>query len=264
MKKILLTLVACLIAFNAFAKSEYIYTDHRFNFVKMEDMSAKEAAKKAPTHPYTISEEQMRVILKDLKLSRGFIIKKDVEDQDVFNERGINFLALKLSDAFSRATDKQKIVFSYLSKEPLLILRNDRITIGSMWMKGDKMYVTFEKLMAKLLGDTDKKGDFAKIIGRAKGLRIELELDACQSYGDTKEEIVIDTACALGNKTPEAVEEPAKIEKAKKEEKVAPPPAPVAPMTTRERLKELQQLKDDGLITESEFNRKKRDILKGL
>jgi len=269
MKKLLITAVFVMASFSLYAKSEYIYTDHRFNYVKLEDLSKKDAESIQPTQPYTTTEEDMRAVLKSLKLSRNFIIKKEVEDQDIFSEKGINFLAHKLVEGLLKATDKQKVVFSYLAKEPVFVLRNDRITIGYIWAKSASIHFKFEKLYAKLLGDTDKKGDFPKLIARAKGLRIELELDACQSYGDSTSEIVVDVACATG-KTKEgaatAEVQPTPAGKDKKDKAVKETAAPVAqaPMTTRDRLKELEQLKMDGLITESEYKRKRRDVLKGL
>jgi cytochrome c-type biogenesis protein CcmH/NrfG len=41
-------------------------------------------------------------------------------------------------------------------------------------------------------------------------------------------------------------------------------PVVEAPKTTRDRLKELDNLKADGLITEKEYKEKRKEIIKGL
>ena len=173
-------------------KTTYIYTDNRFNFVKIEEMSKKEADALATNQPFTISEEQVRAILKELKLARSFIRNKETETQDIFDESAINFLAPKLVDALSKATYKDKIIFSYLTKDPKFILRNDRLTIVDAWVSDNKVYFNFEKLMARLDGDYDKRGDYSKIVARARGLRVSLEIREGQAYGTSTDEVVVD------------------------------------------------------------------------
>ncbi len=273
MKKLIFTLIVCLISTAVLAKTaKVIYSNGRFNEVRISDLSKKDAEKIAPTHPVTISEEKMRTYLRDLKLSRSFIISKEVESQDIFDDRAINFLAPKLIEGLSQATDKQMVEFSYLTKDPIFILRNDRLTIGRVWMKGTDLYITFDKLFAKLLGDYDKRGNTSKTVMKSRGLRISLDVRDGQSYGDSTGEIIIDTthdfskpatmtADAEAGTAPEkAVEEAKDKGKTAKAAAVVPEPQ----RTVRDRLKELDQLKQDGLITEKDYKRKKDEILRGL
>ena len=49
-------------------------------------------------------------------------------------------------------------------------------------------------------------------------------------------------------------------------EQQSPPPSTAAPLirSTEERLQELRELRDKGLITPQEYDQKRQDILKGL
>lgn len=243
----------CLISLSAYAKkTTYIYTDNRFNFVKIVEMDKKEAAAMAPDQPFVISSDKVANALKNIKLSRSFVMKKETETQEVFDSRGVTFLAPKISEALASAGAADKVVFSYLVKDPTFFMRNDSVTIGQIWVRGSEMHIKFDKILAKLSGDYDKRGDYSKVVSRARGLRIALEVGEGQSFGDSTDEIVINTgdssaaiaAVAEDTKSVVLVDE--------------------KPKTTKERLKELKLLKRDGLITEDEYKEKRRDILKGL
>ena len=258
MKKIILFCVFCLVSSQVLAKkSTYIYTDYRFNFVKLEEVDKKEAEQLAATHPYILKEEQIRKILGEIKLSRSFVMKKEVETQEVFSDRAINFLAHKIVEAFAKATPGEKVIISYLSKEPDFILRNDRLTIADLWVHENELHIEFEKLAAKLTGDYDKMGDFSKVVARSRGLRISLEIGEGQGLGSSASELVVNlnTATAVAEESVEAIAV------------TTVPPAAVSaqsPLTTRDRLKELGRLKDDGLVTEKEYKLKRKQILQGL
>ncbi len=292
MKKLILILAICFISATAIAKTTYIYTDHRFNSVKIESMSKSDAERRKPNQPFTISPDKMTALLKSVKLSRSFVLKKEVETQDVFDDRAVGFLASKISDALAQATNKDQIVISYLTKDPIFIMRNDRITIATLWMQGADLYINFEKLAAKLIGDYDKRGDFSKIIANAKGLRMSLEVRDGQSYGESTGMLVFDTNHDFNGKPvveedadesavkPKAkegkvVRQPSqdpkgpqliKRQKVKEGEAVAPaaPVVDVTPKTAKERLKALDQLKEDGLINDKEYTQKRKEIIKGL
>lgn len=312
MKRSLLVILMLLVSLPAVAKSKFIYNNGRFNYVKIETMDKSELKTRQPTQPFTISEEKMKQILQNINISRSFILKKEVETQEVFDERAVNFLAAKLVDAFAQATDKDKVVISYLTKDPIFVLRNDRLTIATMWVQGTDLYITFDKLAAKMIGDYDKRGDHTKMVANAKGLRMSIEVGEGQSYGSDTDVLVIDTTFdyskivkaeeplspqAEAKKAKKEAQEKARVEaKAKedaeykvirepsddpkgaqlvKKEKIKNP-EPVKteatagitqaepPKTTKARLKELDQLKDDGLITDKEYKQKRKEILEGL
>jgi hypothetical protein len=256
-----LLLMLCLFSATALAKkSTYIYTDHRFNFVKIEAMDKDELKKLEVNHPLIVSQEQMRSILKEIKLSRTFVVKKETETQDIFDERAVSFIAPKLIEALEAATDKDKITVSYLTKDPKFILRDDRLTIVTVWAHANELHFEFQKLLAKLEGDYDKRGDFSKIIARSRGLRVSLAVRDGQSYGRGTDELVVD----LAHDFAKAAAETADASEIADASKTAPIIITTPPITAKERLKELEQLKEDGLVTDKEYKKKRKDILKGL
>lgn len=263
MKKILMILAVCFLSTNLFAKTVYIYTNNRFDYVKLVDIKKKDIAEYKLSQPISVPEENLAAMLKAVKLSKSFLVKKETETQDVFDENAVRFLAPKFVDALAQATNGQKIAFSYLTKDPKFVLRNDRVTIGNAWVSEGELHIEFEKLMAKLNGDYDKRGDYSKIIAAARGLRMSLEIRDGQKYGANMSEVVI--AMDHDFNKPATMVNDEEVT-GKEETYVATKKSPDTqqPRTTKERLKELESLKDDGLITDKEYKVKKKEILKGL
>lgn len=177
----------------AAAKTTYIITNKRFNYVKLKEVKGGVAEGRNMTHPVSIDVDGLKAALASIKLSKRYIIKKEAENQQVFDESAINFLAPNMATAFSRATPVEEIVVSYLSKNPLFILRNDTLNIATCWISGNELHVKFNKLFAKISGDVDKRGNEAKAASKARGLRVDLELQPGQKFGvDDTSEIILD------------------------------------------------------------------------
>lgn len=274
------------------AKTTYIVTNNRFNYVKLKEVGGKEAEALRLTHPATLDETGLRAALASINLSRSYVVKKEVDAQQVFDEAAINYLAPALVRAFAQASPQEIVVFSYNSKNPYFIIRNDRLNICKAWVSGDELHIKFEKLYAKLVGDTDKRGNEAKLIAQAKGLRVKLELGEGQKLGlEDPDEIVLSLAynyvkrpevakpltegvTMSGEKVPLEAEAEAPSPPAEKASKrrgketkgeiaATPPPAP-PPKSAKERLEELQQLRRDKLIDQREYDEKRKEILKEL
>lgn len=280
------------------AKTTYIVTNNRFNYVKLKEVGGKEAEALHVSHPVTIDEAGLRAALASINLSRSYVTKKEVDTQQIFDEPAIDYLAPALVRAFAQANPQEVVVFSYNSKNPYFIIRNDRLNICTAWVSGDELHIKFQKLYAKLFGDTDKRGNEAKLIAQAKGLRVKLDLGEGQKLGvDDTDEIVLslgynyvkkpaepekpitEGVTMTGQKVPLAgaeeaaastpvPEEKATKKKAKKTSttEIAATPAPVPPpqKSAKDRLEELQQLKKDKLIDQKEYEAKKKEILKEL
>ena len=194
MKKILgIAIALVLVAGTAWAaKTTYIVNNGRMNWVKFKEISASKAAALNMSHPATLSEEGIRAALASINLSRTYVIKKEVDEQRVFDDRTIDYLAPALVRAFAEANSNEIIVFSYLSKNPIFILRNDRLNICDAWVSNGELHIRFQKLYAKIDGDTDKRGNEARIVSQARGLRVKLELGPGQKLGvDDTDEIVL-------------------------------------------------------------------------
>ncbi|MBI2343918.1 MAG: SHOCT domain-containing protein [Deltaproteobacteria bacterium] len=225
------------------APKNTIYTDYRLNFVKLEALSGPDLKAKAPTHPAEVSTETMSGILSTFRLSRRALMKKGkmVDEREIFDEEAINVLAPHLVEGLRRAKEHEVVVFSYLYKNPKFILRNDRLTAGKMWMTGKDLHVEFLKVYAKVTGDLSKRGYSDKLVNMARGVRIVLEPAPGMTLGETAREVIADTGAtffARGRHT-------------------LPEQAP-------DRLTELKRLREMNLITEKEYQAKRRAILNAL
>lgn len=244
----------------ASAESKYIYTNHRLDYVKLQPIPKKESAEKSPTHPATIAIGKMQEILASLKVSRKLFLRKQVETQEIFNEKAVGFLAPLLVEAFQRAGADEVVVFSYLWKNPQLIMRNDRFTAAKAWVKDQELHIEFLKLHAKLEGDTDKKGNFDRVVNQAKSLRIELEPQAGQMFGASNaHELVIDLAAAVARPVPEGGAKG----KAAASRATIPATEPVD-TSLQSRLRELDTLRRARLITDDEYQAKRKALLQNL
>lgn len=262
MKKILFTMAFFLLTGSVFAKTTFIYNNNRMNYVKIEGIHKDDLKICQPTQPATISEQKMRDILKAIRFSRTHILKEEIEDERVFTDREVNFFAPKVIEALSQATEKDRVAISYVTKDPMFIMRNDRLTIAILWVCDKDMHLRFEKLLAKLTGDYDKRSDYSKIISQSRGLRTSLEVDEGISYGRTKDELVINLNYDFSEEPPSALV--AAVSAGEKGKEAAAVQPTQEPKTTKERLQELDNLKLDGLITEKEYKRKRKAIIEGL
>ena len=253
---IVLTVFMAIPAVSFAKKTTYIYTNYRLNYVKTEEVGKKDLKKRGPFgHPYLMAPQEMGGVLSGILLNRSFVISKEVETQEVFDTNAVGFLAPFLAEGLKTAKPNEEIVFSYLDKNPKLVLRSDRITVGKMWVKDQYLHIEFAKLMAKLFGDYDKRGNFAQVVNRAKGLRVSLETKPGYELGSSSEELIIN----LKKVTQVASQEKAQV----KEEKRATELVPNSQVMEK-RLKELKKLRKKGLITEEEYQAKRSDILKDL
>jgi hypothetical protein len=293
MKKLcvaVVTLAVCLPAIAHAGKTTYIATNHRFNYVKLKEIKPKEAAERSMTQPLQLDEQGIREALRSVKLSRSYIIKKEVDTQDVFDDASIDFLAPNLAKAFTQATDQEEVVFSYLMKNPIFILRNDRLNLGQMWVAEDGLHIRFDKLFAKVTGDIDKRGNEAKAIARARGLRINLELQNGQkmAINDTSE-IVLDLNYNYAEMPEEAKPLPTHTKTMAGETVPVPGVGDVAATnkgkavasnsnaggmlkapssgdasSVKDRLGALEDLKREKVITNEEYKAKRKEILNDL
>jgi len=293
MKRIaLLALAVCLLGpqISNAAKTTYIATNHRFNYIKLKEVKNQVAAERNMTHPVQVNEQGLREALRSVKLARSYLIKKEVDTQNVFDDASIDFLAPNLAKAFSQANSREEVVFSYLMKNPLFILRNDRLNLGQMWISGDELHISFDKLYAKVTGDTDKRGNEARAIARSRGLRIKLELGPGQqmSFNDP-DEVILNLHYNYAE-TPEQAKPLPTSTKTMAGETVAVPgmgdvkaggsaPSTGATMASnsttgagaatgansvKERLEALETLKKEGMITNKEYTEKRKEILNDL
>ncbi|MFA4973683.1 MAG: hypothetical protein WC683_13820 [bacterium] len=312
LKKSIITaaLVIALPISAAAKKSTYIATDHRFDFVKLTEIKPSESAALGITHPSKLDEQGLKSALESVMLARSFIIKKEVDTQRVFDDGAANYLAHNMSIAFAQAKPNEKVVFSYMQKDPVFIIRNDRLNLGEAWMQGDDLHIKFKKLYAKVTGDVDKRGNESKAVARARGLRIQLELQPGQQMAvNDVEELILNInynyaadvqkreqqakAVPTSGKTmsgeavvlpageaqaAQPVEETKSKSKSKSKAKASDAEATAAAAAAapaasaaggaeggvEQRIRSLDSLRKEGLITDKEYKEKKKEILKDL
>lgn len=260
------------------------------NYVVLEKMKNAKAEDLVLNHPYTFDPKKLTDMLLSLRYNKALLFRKDVQDSQVFFDEDTleNKFVPHIVEAFQKASPEEVVVFSIVQKDPLFIIRNDRLNVIRAYVAQDGLHVEFIKTDAKLLGDYQAHTVGTKMIDGAKGIGVTMEPQEGQKLSFTNpREIILDMNydfAALVDK--KAAEEESK-EKQEKESKkrsrkevsstspatpssatpsAATPAAatPHGPKTPQDRLKELKELKDQGLITPQEYELKKKEILKDI
>lgn len=267
---------------------EYIYkSKNKIDFIKL-DGAKKDEKEGGLNHPHTFEADQIRQILGSIRFNKKILMLKDIENRELFDEKNTEFLAPYLIEAFQKAKSEEAVVVSYFTRDSKFVIQNDRLTVMRMYLKSDGLHIKFTKIYAKMLGDRTTQGAAASS-ANARGLRVSLELQPGQNriswdpeelvfdlnqFGgavvaaDTKEtkkskkekkgkEIVAEEAV---KETPAAEPKPSKEPK----KKTAAEPASSGEKSVKERLKELDDLKKDEMITEKEYQAKRKELLKDL
>lgn len=259
-------------------KTTYIVTNKRLNYVKLVEVKASVAEEQSMSHPVDIPTSKMRDILEALTLSKEHLIGEKVDTRQVFDERAINYLAPALSRAFREAQSNEEVQFSFIVKSPYFIIRNDRLTMVDAWVSGNELFLEFKKLYAKLSGDTDKRGNMSKIVSRAKGLRISLDLQPGQQMASVGSRTLVVNlnyvpVVASSTKSSSGGVKRASNSRNRKRtvdddaaasSKTAAVEASVDSDPATRRLEKLDSLRKRGLITKKEYKAKKKEILNDL
>ncbi|MDP2600188.1 MAG: SHOCT domain-containing protein [Deltaproteobacteria bacterium] len=256
------------------AKTTYVHTDRKFNYVKRVEKNEKHIKEKGITHPYTFSDLQIREMLSNVKLNRKAIFKKESEEEEVFDSRALDYLVPYLVQAFKEANPNEEIVFSVLSRKSTFLVRDDRMTIVGAWVSGGMLHLDFHKLMAKISPNYDKMSDVSEAINRAQGLRVALDVGPGQQFGKNTDEMLltIPDANALVQVATEKTEDRGqKTEDQKQSDKketevtaTAVKPEPVLDPSIEGRLRRLENLRKKGLINKDEYEGKRKEILEQL
>ncbi|MBI4223470.1 MAG: SHOCT domain-containing protein [Deltaproteobacteria bacterium] len=252
------------------AKTTYIYTDRKYHFIKRVELKKKELKERgAADHPHTFNPLALRDLLSGIEISKQLILSKKMEGREVFDQPSLDFLVPHLVAALSQAAPAEQVVFSFILRKSRAVFQDTRLTLAEAWVKDGFLHVYFRKLMAKIdLTKDDKFADVSRAINRARGLRVSLELKEGQQFGESTDEILLPVAGVLKkDRGPETVdrgleEEGSKRGESKKETEVAVKQEPPGEIETR--LRELDSLKEKGLISKKEYEAKKKGILRDL
>lgn len=277
-------------AATARAGDDYIYkSKNKIDFIKLEK-AKKDEKEGGLNHPYTFTTEQWKQVLSSVRFNKKILILKDIENRDLFDAQNAEFLAPYLVEAFQKVKPEQVVTVSYFTRNSHFVIQDDRLTVMRAFLKSDGLHIKFTKVYAKMLGDRTTQGS-AAATSQARGMRVSLELQPGQNRVSwDPEELVFDLSQYTGGAI--ATETGTKKEKGKKEKKgkeivaedavketpaAAPVPAkeskkksaaaePVSSgeKSVKDRLKELDDLKKDEMITEKEYQAKRKELLKQL
>ena len=238
-------LVACVSAASLFSPPKYFLRKGPDTWVKL----ARGNAKLFPfEHPREIKTEDMARALGSLtyfQVSSYAMTAKKGDVSPLFTEADVAILAGPLCQALAAAGTEEWVDFSLTIFRGPQFFGSFRQTDGVMFWKDGKLNVAFRNLNVKTeVGQTQNTYD------PTRGYRASNHL--VEGPGRTiKAEnwVVID---------PDAVPAPAPV--------VAPsvpgaPPVAAPVRSAKERLQELDQLKKDGLITDEEYQQKRKQIL---
>jgi len=229
-------------------------------------------------HPAEISETDMTRILESIQaveppgMLSQLILKSKAEPEQAFIPAEARFLAKPLSAALKAAQPDQRVVFFLhhqrsvykgTTSSGVVFVKDKRLNIllGRYRMGNEPGHQDIPTLGNPFTVTNDQ--DFYLTAGPFQSL-VEEESKAPGGKENVfpKRWLIIDYASLLNpppqTASPQAAPpatEPAKVE-----------PAPVAPLpfTLEDKLKTLNKLKEEGLITDEEYNEKKKELLKSF
>lgn len=243
----------------AFAGDEKVlYTNHRVDFVKIKDMDKKEVKERAVNHPAEITEAKMRDYLAAVTFRRKEMFKKVPVMGRVFNDRAVEVLAPVMAKALSQAQANQMVVFSWLFKDPLMIIRNDMITAGDLWVSDGMLHLKFNKLLAQMTGDYDTRGGLDFAVNNAKSVNTDLiSSPGVIVAGKGNKQAIVDMSADFTVAAEGASPDGFGVVTADKTKQTAT-------RSAKNRLNDLDQLRKDKMVTEQEYQAKRKLILRDL
>ncbi|MBZ0270746.1 SHOCT domain-containing protein [bacterium] len=209
-------------------------------------------------HPVTVGADTVAGILSMLTYSEHVFFKWR-DRGEMFNETEVKKLAGPIASAFAQVGPDQWISFSVTSYKRDLLFKSRRLTTGWMWMEaGEKLNIVMGNFRLEMVNDIDPyDGDPRKRYQLAT-YRIDPTPQNLPPPIDENDEIL---KREHHNWTIVNVAAVREAQKAKTETPAASPPAP---RDSAERLADLKRLFDQGLITQEEYDAKRREILDEL
>lgn len=250
---------------------EVIYrSTNKLDLIKLDKAKKSEAAG-GLSHPYTFDPVQMREILGSIHFNKNVIFLRDVEDRDLFDAGNVEFLSPYLIEAFQKAKNNEVVTVSYFTRSSKFVIQDDRLSVFRAYVKDDGLHIKFSKLYAKLLGDRTTQGA-DRAASQARGMRVSLEPQKGQDrISWDPEELVFDLHYFVPGGSATAKKEEIVPEKktTKKSEQVTTKKSASTSMDTGEksvkrRLEELEQLRKDELITDKEYQQKRKELIREL
>jgi hypothetical protein len=275
------------VAASWFVKPKYIFRKGQDTWVKV----VKGNKKLAPfSHPYEFSVEDMEAALGSIRYLKPDLLSmsgKKGKEYDALSAEEIKLLAEPLAKAFKEAGPEEWVDFSVNTFRGQIIIGSFRQSDGVMFVQDGKLNVALRNIAVKTAPDqqvntydpTKSYRAPTKLVAVA-GQELKSEnwiiMDAkniprIQAAGTEGPMIVIPTQPAPAPAaTPAPAPTPAPAAPGTEDlpaptTEAAPPAAPAPPaQSVKDRLLQLQELYDQGLISKEEYEKKRQEILKDL
>ncbi len=259
-KKLILTMVcvaflvsAC--SWSLLKKDNVVFQEGQHTWVKIEEANDD---LEPFNHPVDLSAEDIERALSSITYFKpGFfsITGKEGDEYDLFTDKEIDMIAAPIAEAFSRAGSTEWIDFSVYNFRGQAFLGNFIITDGVMFIKDGEFNVAFRNMAVKAAPDSRELNT----------------LDPTKSYREFRKVVphndqdkIEDNWLALNLDSMKAQEKEATPPEAEAEAEASDKGPPAEERPAKERLKYLQELYDEGLITEEEYKKKRKEILEDL
>jgi hypothetical protein len=284
MKRFFVLMMAFLIGASsvASAKTAYVYRQ-RANWVKLQKLSSKQMAGQTLAHPIAnLTADDIEFMLLSIEMNRKSLLKKGIDTTEVFSSFEARRFAPYIVQALEKAGPNEVVNMSIVHKRPAFILRNDYVSNINIYVNDEGVHFFFNKLFARLVGDYSQMSNIDESLKKAKTMRVNLDARNGQKIAfDNPLHIVMEPRHDFASDVAVEKEKDTlnndELLRAKSKRKVAKDdvapvpttswssPAPAkAPSDTASRLRQLDQLKKDGLITPAEYTKKRQTILNTL
>lgn len=274
MKKIILSALLIVLIVSPLAASakskEYMYRS-RANWVKLIKLSNKQLAGVKLKHPADITEPKMESMLLSLNMTKASIFKKDVKTTEVFSIDEAKKFAPYITEALRQAEPNQVVNLAIVHKRPYFVVRKDYMSMINVFATEDGVHFYFSKLFAKLDGDYQQASKMDTAINKAKSIHVSIDANTGQKIADgSADELVLDPHYDFVSNTNRTVVAETKyipqgdvvaIKSSKKDKQSVSKNTSATMLDVSTRLQELMELKTKKLITDAEYNQKKKEIL---
>jgi len=276
MKKILLVMAFSAAAFlNSQAAHSFSFTRTKVIFSKGPDTWVKITRSKKKVrpldHPHKFDQQQMESLLNALQYFQpGFfsVTGNKGKVYDLFTEEETGLIAAPLVEAFETADTEQWVDFSVTTFRGQLLIGSFRQTDGVMFVKNGKLNIIIRNIAEKK-NPSEELASYDPTTGY-RGMSHLVKIPASELKDDNW--LIIDLKSFY-----EALEQkPAPRDEKQKDDEAADKAGPQESgrpkkqesakeePSVKQRLKLLQELYDEGLITEQEYNKKRKEVLEEL
>jgi len=264
-----------LLGFKFFERSKYLWKAGEYSYLRLENAPKKLGSLE---HPKELSAEMLKEIFLAIEYQRPLVnipfSKPRGKEYQLFLPEEIAEFIPHLAEGFKQAQSNQWLNFSVKCKRGKIFFGAERITDGVAFIKDGKLNLVFRNIAEKLSVDEnlntsnplkyypgsarliEKEGFSLKKNKKSKPIPNWLVVDL--KWWEEK----LSASQKPEEKIKEKPEETAPSQELKPEQ--AKPGKEVKEKSIKERLLELKELYEEGLITEEEYKKKRQEILDQL